>query len=377
MSGFTRFQEWFSKNVFGLVLERRTTHGQQTSSLDGLRGVAALLVVVDHVSGQGVVLAPFLDAHKTGIGRSGVYLFFVLSSFLLTGQFLRLQLDFKNVRVWLGYFQRRLLRIYPLYIVVMLVYLFVPGFKYDLSEVVRHLTLQDGFNQFWAIPVEMKSYLILPILALLFVKVARRDLFLSTFICAVLISANEMYQAIFPPEVPPHSPVISLLPYLPIFVTGSLTALINAEFLNIPTLNQKNKLILEAAALVSILIIWCTYDTEIGKTIWRLLSDNEMPDNQKLYILYGCLWSSFLFCHLHGLGLTKKILSHFILRYIGVISFSIYLWHMAIIGYLDTHLNTTSPIKFIIILLVIITVSTASYILIERPFIRLQPLKKM
>ena len=53
-------------------------------SLDGLRGFAVLLVLLSHMSLVGINLVPGLDF--AGIGKAGVYLFFVLSAFLLTWQ---------------------------------------------------------------------------------------------------------------------------------------------------------------------------------------------------------------------------------------------------------------------------------------------------
>ena len=55
-------------------------------ALDGLRGVAVLLVLLAHSSNVGLRLHPALDL--SGCGRMGVFLFFVLSAYLLTGQLL-------------------------------------------------------------------------------------------------------------------------------------------------------------------------------------------------------------------------------------------------------------------------------------------------
>ena len=72
--------------------------------LDGLRGIAFLLVFLFH-------------AHFGYFGWVGVQLFFVLSGFLITG----ILLDMKRALPTLGYFVkfygRRFLRIFPLYYV--------------------------------------------------------------------------------------------------------------------------------------------------------------------------------------------------------------------------------------------------------------------
>ena len=48
----------------------------QIDALDGLRGLAVLIVFLSHTSNDGVFLLP--SANFSGIGKSGVFLFFVL-----------------------------------------------------------------------------------------------------------------------------------------------------------------------------------------------------------------------------------------------------------------------------------------------------------
>ena len=58
--------------------------GKHFAALDGLRGIAVLMVVLSHLSL--LQLNPF-PVDFAGTGKCGVYLFFVLSAFLLTYQF--------------------------------------------------------------------------------------------------------------------------------------------------------------------------------------------------------------------------------------------------------------------------------------------------
>ena len=85
----------------------------QLDSLDGLRGVAVLIVVVSHLSNSGMYLLPLVNLR--GNGKSGVYLFFLLSSFLLTYPFLLKGKDALDRAYLANYALRRFLRIYPLY----------------------------------------------------------------------------------------------------------------------------------------------------------------------------------------------------------------------------------------------------------------------
>ena len=58
-------------------------------ALDGLRGLAVLLIPLSHMSLHDINLIEPLNF--SGIGKAGVYLFFALSAFLLTWQALQLE----------------------------------------------------------------------------------------------------------------------------------------------------------------------------------------------------------------------------------------------------------------------------------------------
>lgn len=99
--------------------------GRRLPELDGLRGLAILLVVVLHFS----FLEPHSSAEQayiafTSAGWIGVDLFFVLSGFLITG----ILLDSKgNGAFFRTFFVRRFLRIFPLYYgYLVLIFLIVP-----------------------------------------------------------------------------------------------------------------------------------------------------------------------------------------------------------------------------------------------------------
>lgn len=102
-------------------------------ALDGLRGIAIILVLLHHFT----ILQPVtaFDAavvHVPLIGWSGVDLFFVLSGFLITGILIEAR---GSDRYFSSFYIRRTLRIFPLYYLVVFVSLVVlPRFPawYDL-----------------------------------------------------------------------------------------------------------------------------------------------------------------------------------------------------------------------------------------------------
>src|SRR5262249_31198346 len=101
-------------------VRRRMLRGH-VPALDGVRGLAILLVIIHNAGGpvgpsEGVVMKLF-DV-VTNVGWVGVQLFFVLSGFLITG----ILLDTRGkARAWSAFYMRRVLRIFPLYYAALIV----------------------------------------------------------------------------------------------------------------------------------------------------------------------------------------------------------------------------------------------------------------
>lgn len=136
------------------------------SGLDGLRAIAAVLVVGSHFGGWWPLLNGWL----------GVQMFFVLSGYLITT--LALREEDRDGRMSLAnFYLRRAFRILPVYYVVlgMVVVLHVLRFEYHstgLSGAMPfYLTFTNEydpgkvFGQSWTLGVEQKFYLVWPLLA--------------------------------------------------------------------------------------------------------------------------------------------------------------------------------------------------------------------
>jgi peptidoglycan/LPS O-acetylase OafA/YrhL len=158
-------------------------------SLDGVRGLAILMVVVFH-------------ARLANYGWLGVQLFFVLSGFLITGILWKERatagsLGFKFKKFW----TRRALRIFPLYFgyllalgVVYVIFHFPPYYlkfiPYLLTytfNYTRTLPLwQDNplFTQLWSLCVEEQFYIVFPFI--IFLCPAR---FVKAFMLSVIVLA--------------------------------------------------------------------------------------------------------------------------------------------------------------------------------------------
>jgi peptidoglycan/LPS O-acetylase OafA/YrhL len=113
-----------------------------TPALDGIRGIAILLVLVHHftlfdpITSVGAWLG-FVAL----LGWSGVDLFFVLSGFLITG----ILIDARTSdRYFISFYARRTLRIFPLYyLVVFLCFVVLPYFPRWHELLVGHANLPE------------------------------------------------------------------------------------------------------------------------------------------------------------------------------------------------------------------------------------------
>ena len=93
--------------------------------LDGIRGIAILIVLVGHfgsTAGGETVKLGRVFGEVFGLGWIGVDLFFVLSGFLITG----ILLDSKgSTGYFSSFYARRTLRIFPLYFLYVFVFFHV------------------------------------------------------------------------------------------------------------------------------------------------------------------------------------------------------------------------------------------------------------
>lgn len=166
-------------------------------SLDVLRGVAVLLVLVRHLpSGKASEGLHFIHS----IGWTGVDLFFVLSGFLISGllfsEFDKTgSLDVK--RFWL----RRGLKIWPSYyftygVAMLLTVIATANPQLLITKAPNYIFIQNylpfevRWNHSWSIAVEEHFYLMLPILLLLLIPTKFKNLpkiILTLCVCVLVL----------------------------------------------------------------------------------------------------------------------------------------------------------------------------------------------
>lgn len=146
--------------------------------LDGLRGLAILLVLFSHWVND---LPHRLFPYGTS-GWCGVDLFFVLSGFLITNGLLASR---TSINYFSSFYSKRLLRIFPVYYLALLAYfillpLCLPGmprpdaydrvfywFYLNNWAAFLHLPNAPFIGHFWSLAVEEQFYLLWPVVVLL------------------------------------------------------------------------------------------------------------------------------------------------------------------------------------------------------------------
>lgn len=151
---------------------RPRLHLGHLPELDGIRGIAALMVFFHHLCFTGLDLSAWhsgLVHHLsalTSFWDSGVDVFFVLSGFLITSLLIR---DRESSSYYQDFYWKRALRILPLYAICALVILFfVPHtgwfvllcalFIANFAQLFRI----EAYGPFWTLAIEEQFYLLWP-----------------------------------------------------------------------------------------------------------------------------------------------------------------------------------------------------------------------
>ena len=332
--------------------------------LDGLRGIAVLFVMLSHSSNVGLIFHDWINFQKAG--KTGVYLFFVLSSYLLDRQIAKVYLSGKSTKTyWKNYFLRRFLRIYPLFAIALVIHfaLTLSGFYTVIDEymdVPLHLLLIKGESIFWSIPVEFKYYFISPLFMWMCHRFFKWRISIILLFFAALSAFSIVVESIF------ELPITSTLKYLPIFLVGALLSIIELlkEDFFARKLPSKSYSFIGWIAIILLLLSVPYYSRSI-------LNIEFDPHLSSWFLPFAILWGIVLLSAKYGKGLIHWILSLRILRFIGVISFSLYLFHVPVLK-LAKQLEIPDFFRVYAFFLISITVATISYLLIERPLSKIR-----
>lgn len=340
--------------------------------LDGLRGVAILMVLLEH-------FADFLG-RPISAGFYGVNLFFVLSGFLITSILIN-SVNTSFGKALKNFLARRSLRIFPIYYLTIAVlclintpnvferlpYLLTYTYNYQLAYLDFP---NDPFRPFWSLAVEEQFYLFFP-----FVILGLRGKYHYLILVCTLIYLVACSQLLFDVFGLIKYNYVSLLTNMAPLSMGAIGAIIlkyRPAYLKV--VNFKFG---DAVVLLLILITSISFSLNNQIVLWSLLN---------LYLVVAAYTSSF------QIGWFDSLLQHKKLMYIGSISYGIYLYHNLVGYYCSEYLfnpvwssidfsklNTLSKIEFHswvfklpVYTMLTIAIASVSYKYIERPLLLLK-----
>lgn len=330
-------------------------HGR-IPQLDGLRAVAFLAVFVNH-------------SLRVPLGWVGVDVFFVLSGFLITGILLqRKQISQRDGTGYLvPFYRRRFFRILPPYILLLVVYHFV----YHLNDlhpwplfVFFGMNLQHFFHvggpgdlPLWSLAVEEQFYLVWPFVILWASEKTLLRISLAALVVVPLLRVGFTYWL--------HREFIiyTLTPFrCDLLCAGAaLTLIWKTRTPGLEQLVRRRAWIgcIGGFGTLGVLQIW---------PYFRLSSDEPIANGLCLSLsLIGA--ASLLAWTLADRSWLRRILTLAPMRYIGRISYSMYLVHVMVIVQLLRFIS----FKYVTIpaLTVTILYATISWYLMERPLLNL------
>lgn len=156
---------------------------QRLKNLDGLRAIAVLLVLFFHTSNKWPDSIGFVKT-VFATGWNGVYLFFVLSGFLVGGLAIK-ELQKTNTINIKKFWLRRFLRTWPLYFFLLLVNILLANTDSFSPSLWHYFTFTQNFYKLdffvptWSLAVEEQFYFSLPLLLFFTRKLFVKNLFSS------------------------------------------------------------------------------------------------------------------------------------------------------------------------------------------------------
>lgn len=346
--------------------------------LDGWRALAILGVLMTH--DYAWTIGSHSNARFRGLGGYGVYLFFAISGFLICTRILEEEKarGYFDIR---SFYVRRLFRIQPaswVYLAVIGVFMIVGLCRESLQHWLGALLQYQNFlysatdssgrgaftGQFWTLSVEEHFYVLLSLL-LFFVR--KRRILVFAVVLASLATAQTWAQhhGHYSADVSERR-TYWCLQYL---LMPSLLALL----MRLPKVR---------AAVVRYLRPWVAYVI----TLLLMLAAHGGVDSVRRLFSATLLWSQapqlffgfalwVIATVTHPDSWTTRILETAPLRFIGRLSYSLYVWHVLFFVPIHAEVGVTSPTllflserpyKYIATAIVAI----ASYYLVEKPLIR-------
>jgi len=385
-----RFRPFATPHKHGLLCGMHGVHEgqaprQRLLGLDGLRGIAVLLVLLFHnrhgLNGNSKIMPAF--------GWWGVQVFFVLSGYLIS-RLLDRRTDAPLGEFLREFYGRRALRIFPLYFVAVFVIQvlcwlgfgmdgardgmpYAWTYTYNFYAATAAATHSEATAHFWSLCVEEQFYLIWPFVIYFCPRSKQRLLLGSVALSGPMIRlALWLLVSAFPTAFyaqPGIALYVTMPAHLDAFAVGALMALF-------PPQRSGLKL---AGASVALLVaggLVVRFSSSTWDDTWYALGYplGLVPGDAFVwgYSLIN-LCSGLLIDYLVLEGAASRLFETPILRYLGKISYGIYVLHYPLQLLVSTLLPSARIFVRLPIQLVLTTVlASASYYLLEAPFLELK-----
>jgi len=339
------------------------------SEIDGLRTVAVLSIILYHAN----IVVFGHDFFKGGF--VGVDIFFVISGYLIS-RILLYELFEKSRINFTQFYERRARRILPILFTVFIIsfplaykYLLPPQFiEYTQSmlsaiffgsNIYFYFTnvqygaadsLLQPLLHTWSLGVEEQFYILFPIILILIYRFAKKNLIIITAVLILFSLQYADYQSTKNTQLN-FFMISSRIWELGI---GTLLAFYELKYGRI-----KHKLLNQTIPLLGFCLI-----------SFAIVSFNKQTPHPSFITLLPTLGTALIILYSHNKSdLIGKILSIKPIVGIGLISYSMYLWHYPIFSFariIDTN-GLHNDEKYLLIV-VSIVLSVISYFIIEKPF---------
>lgn len=330
------------------------------NEIDGLRAIAVLSVIFYHAGFQ-----------LFSGGYVGVDVFFVISGFLITQILLEEQAD-ASFR-YANFYERRARRILPALLVVLiassaLAYNYLSpqdlrlfsknllGANIFIANIISYQQTNyfDAASEIkpllhlWSLSIEEQYYLLLPPLLLIFGKRTNKTAIASIF-ALIFIGIAFSEKAIYTNQ----RAAFFFLQYRAWeLLVGSLAAFIVHRKINVLTVNAGH------LSLIGFLLVIVP--------IFGYSNNTSFPG---LAASLPTLGTALILIYTRQPSLTYKLLTLRPLTFIGLISYSLYLWHQPLFAF--TRYNSTSalsPLTMLGLIALTIGLSYMTWLWIEKPF---------
>lgn len=352
--------------------------------MDSLRALAALGVVLAHVTiftGNAQRLSWGVIPGNLDVGVS---VFFVLSGFLLFRPFCAADLDGRRPPRVRAYLRRRILRIVPAYWLALTVLAIYPGISgvfsadwwryYGFLQFYSYRTSIRGLGVAWTLCVEVAFYVCLPIYASgtrrLTARLDRGHRALAQVALLAVLSVGSIVLRIADQGVVMQN---SLMTHFYWFALGMSLAIASAVLAERGDAPRAVRMIIARPGLcwLAALIVFLTMCAVLTNAPQHLYYSVTQAVWQ--YLLSGLIAALLVAPAIFGDsagGWPRRALGWSWLARLGLISYGIYLWHATIaITFISHDIQAWLPV-LIGDLVVTIAVASISYVFVERPILR-------